>query len=78
MKDHVLTVIKKVRGVKNPHGLKTRMLGNTIAIDVHVEVSTDLRITEAHDIASDVEKNLRKAFGDETFVSVHVDPEGQT
>ncbi len=75
MENNILTAIRGVRGVKNPHGLKTRMLGSNIAIDVHIEVNRDLRVTEGHDIAYNVEMTLKKTFGNETFVSVHVDPE---
>ena len=75
MRNNIITIVKKVGGVKNPHGLKTRMLGNNIAIDIHIEVPGTLKVADGHDIASNVEKTLKKTYGDEIFVSVHVEPE---
>jgi divalent metal cation (Fe/Co/Zn/Cd) transporter len=33
-----------------------------------------LSIVEAHDIATNVEDALRNEFGQETFISVHMEP----
>ncbi len=70
----IFDVVKSVPGVKNPHDMKTRRLGNAIAVDIHIEVDKALNITQAHDVATDVEKKLKKAFGQQTFVSVHIEP----
>lgn len=72
----ITAVVAAVNGTIRPHNLRTRRIGNTVAIDLHVCVAPDLNITEAHGIASNVEKALRKRFGEEAFVSVHIEPEG--
>lgn len=70
----IMEITEKVAGVENSHKLKTRKVGNNIAIDIHIEVGDDLNITEAHNIATSVENRLKSAFGGETHISVHIEP----
>ncbi len=72
--DRILDIIRSVPGVLAPHDLKTRRIGNYIAIDLHIEVDKNLRVTEAHHISTDVEDEIKKEFGEETFISVHIEP----
>ncbi len=70
----ILQAITTIPGVKNPHDLRTRRIGNNVAIDIHIEVDKSLNIVAAHDISSRVEDKIRKIFGNQTFISVHVEP----
>jgi len=72
--NNILQITENVVGVENSHKLKTRKVGNNIAIDIHIEVREDLNITDAHDIATSVEDRLKSAFGNETHISVHIEP----
>jgi cation diffusion facilitator family transporter len=56
------------------HNLRTRRIGNEVAIDLHVRVEPRMTVEEAHGIASGIEERLRRRFGRKTFVSVHVEP----
>lgn len=71
----ITTIVANVNGTIRPHDLRTRRVGNTVAIDLHVCVARDLNIAAAHQIASDVEDSLHKRFGEEAFVSVHIEPD---
>ncbi len=71
----ILKITKSVDGVINPHNLRTRKIGNYIAIDIHIEVDRGLNIVKAHDIADAVETRLKKSYGEDSLVYVHVDPE---
>ncbi len=70
----ILDIIKSVPGAEHPHNLRTRMIGGNAAIDVHIRVAKDLKVGEAHDIATRVEQDLKTSLGEGTFVSVHVEP----
>lgn len=70
----ILEIVKNVPRVIRPHNLKTRKIGNNISIDLHIKVDKLLNIVEAHDICSQVEKELRNEFGKGTFISVHAEP----
>lgn len=75
--DEVMRIIQGTKGVIRPHNLKTRQIGNCIAVDVHIRVRENLSVARGHDIASDVERELRDRFGEETIVSIHVEPQGK-
>lgn len=72
--DEITEVIRSVDGVKGLHNLRTRKIGNAIAIDVHVKMDGDLRLTEAHEIASKIEQAIRNRYGDESLINVHMEP----
>ncbi len=74
LNNKILTIVKMIPGASNPHNLKTRKIGNAKAIDLHIRVKPTLSIVEAHDIATNVEDALRNEFGQETFISVHIEP----
>ena len=63
-----------IRGVSNPHSLKTRKVGNAIAIDLHIDLDPDLRLKDAHAIADVIEHRLKEEFGKDTMVYVHMEP----
>lgn len=71
----LLSAIMDVPGVTNAHNLRTRRIGSSIAVDIHIIVSASLSVKEGHDIATEVERTVRKLHGDDAFVSVHVEPE---
>ena len=74
VENEILSIIGNISGVKHPHNLKTRSIGRNIAIDIHIKVSKDLNIMEAHNISTSVEETLRHRFGKDTVVYVHVEP----
>ena len=72
--EKILKLISATSGVMNPHNLRTRKIGSSIAIDVHIEVRQHASVIKAHDISTEVEQSLKGEFGDGTFVSVHIEP----
>ena len=72
--DEIIQLASEVNGVHDPHELKTRKIGNHIAIDIHIKVKNHLNIEEAHNITIDLERTLRKAYGQETHISIHTEP----
>lgn len=67
--------ILKVDGVKSTHNLRTRKIGEKVLLDVNIEVSPLLTVSEGHEIASWVSKNLIDRFDDIIDVTVHTDVE---
>ena len=60
--------------VSEPHNLRTRRIGNRIAIEVHVRMRGDMSLREAHDIVSDIEHRIKDRFGPATLVTIHMEP----
>ena len=74
VEDQILKLASGVPGVAEPHDLRTRRIGNHYAIELHILMDGDITLKEAHDKASEVEEVLKKQYGEETHVAVHVEP----
>ena len=74
VEDEILKLASEVPGVAEPHDLRTRRIGNHYAIELHILMDGNITLKEAHDKASGVEEVLRKQYGEETHVVVHVEP----
>jgi len=70
----IARIIMNHKGVKNFHNLRTRKIGNAIAADVHIKIDKNHSIESAHDIATDIEKSIRKKFGKESNIVIHTEP----
>ena len=70
----LLDIICSDPAVSHPHNLRTRRIGNRIAIEVHVRMDGDMPLREAHNKASLIERKLRDRFGPQTHVTVHTEP----
>ena len=60
--------------VSEPHNLRTRRIGNRIAIESHVRLDGNMTLNEAHDIVSAIEDRIRERFGHGTIVTIHMEP----
>ena len=74
IEDEILDLVNNTPGVKNPHNLYTRRIGNDIAIEVHIRVDGQATVSEAHKITKDIENKLRTKFGPATHITLHVEP----
>ncbi|WNY28491.1 Manganese efflux system protein MneP [Methanimicrococcus stummii] len=72
--DEIKTIIVDCAGVLNMHSLKTRKLGSSKAIDMHIMVDPDLTVNEAAAIQKEVEKCLKDRFGADTYVIIKIEP----
>ena len=75
VEDEILQLAGSVDGITLPHALRTRRIGNHYAIELHVLMDPDITLREAHDKASEVETLLRRHYGEETHIAVHVEPQ---
>ena len=67
-------IIRSFPQVSEPHNLRTRRIGNRIAIESHVRLDGDMTLNEAHDIVSAIEDQIRERFGHGTIVTIHMEP----
>lgn len=70
----IADIIQTFPGVVEPHNLRTRRIGNRIAIEMHIRMDGTLPLTEAHSCATAIENRLKERFGPQTHVSLHVEP----
>lgn len=70
----IRTLLRSVNGIEGVHQLKTRKIGNRIAIEVHAHMDGKITLEEAHNIASEAEKKIRKKYGRKTHIGIHMEP----
>ena len=70
----ILAIIRSVPDVIDPHNLRTRRIGNRVAIEVHVRMAGSTSLQEAHERASLIESKLRERFGERSHISIHMEP----
>jgi len=71
----IISIAGSVHGVENIHELKTRRNGISYIIDAHIVVDPHISVTEAHNIATEVENALREKYGNETQINIHIEPD---
>lgn len=74
MEQNIISVASSVDGVIDIHGLKTRRNGPSIVMEAHVVVDPSISVVKAHDIATEVEDAVKARFGQETQISIHIEP----
>jgi len=60
--------------VQQPHNLRTRRIGNSIAIEAHVRMDGSLPLLMVHERATAIEHRLKERFGEKTHVTIHMEP----
>ena len=73
----IVDIITSFPAVFEPHNLRTRRIGNRIAIEFHIRMEGDLPLSAAHEQATAIERKLKERFGPETLVTIHMEPKKQ-
>lgn len=74
VREEIEKIISGTAGVLYFHNFRSRYVGKSIAIEVHIKVEKSLSVEVSHNIATAVEVSLRQRFGMDTHVGVHVEP----
>lgn len=72
--EEIVRIIDSEPGVSEPHHLRTRRIGNRIAIDTHIRLDGRMTLSEAHQKATTIEHRLKERFGALTHVTIHMEP----
>lgn len=67
-------IILSFGDVRQPHNLRTRRIGNRIAIEAHVRMDGQLPLAVVHERATTIERKLKERFGNNTHVTLHMEP----
>lgn len=74
IEDKILDIILAYPEVSSPHHLRTRHIGNNIAIEIHIRMDGSMPLKEAHDITKKIEQSLKNEFGPNTHIGIHMEP----
>jgi cation diffusion facilitator family transporter len=76
--DEILSKIKGItsgiKGVKSVHDVKVHYVGPDAFVSMHVNMDKGMRLSEAHEIATRVEEELKKKIDSVYSVLVHTEP----
>lgn len=75
MQAKIEKAVADVDGVKAVHQLRSRLLAGEVYLDLHIQVSPLVSVSEGHFISDQVMKVLHTDFKDIKDVTVHVDSE---
>lgn len=70
----IMTLAEQEAGVSEIHNLRTRRIGNHVAMEMHLRMSGDTSLYIAHQRTCEIEKRLREHFGADTLINIHVEP----
>lgn len=74
----IVSLVTGVPGIMFVHNLRTRRIGNGIAVDLHAKMDGNLTLSEAHDKATAAENAIRRVFGDNSIINIHMEPSSGT
>lgn len=74
--ERIVTIIDSDKRVCGYHKLRTRKSGAHRQVDVHLLVPSDMSLADAHDLAEEIEDQIRSEFANTTVVT-HVEPEDE-
>ena len=70
----IMQIIQSFDDVRQPHNLRTRRIGNRIAVEAHVRMDGRLPLSTVHERATTIERKLKERFGAHTHVTLHMEP----
>lgn len=70
----ILEILCGIPEISEPHKLRTRRVGNRIVVEAHVRMDGDMSLNAAHEAASSAEEAIKGRFGDNSLVTIHMEP----
>jgi cation diffusion facilitator family transporter len=74
VEEEIIEIIQSFPDVQEPHNLRTRRIGNLMAIEAHIRMDGNLSLTVVHERATAIEQKLKERFGQKTHVTLHMEP----
>lgn len=68
-------IIENIEGVQSMHMLRSRRMGESYLVDMHIEVDERLSVSEGHKIAEYVRLKLIESNKNISSALIHIDPE---
>lgn len=74
VEDEITRIAESEPQVSRVHNLRTRRIGNHIAIEMHVRMPGEITLYESHQHAMHIEQKLKEKYGPSTHIGLHVEP----
>jgi cation diffusion facilitator family transporter len=73
----VIDAVNAVDGASNPHRARMRSVAGFWDIDFDIDVDPECTVTQAHDLASQVEEEIKRRLDNVFDIMIHVEPGGE-
>ncbi len=70
----IIKIFDESHGIKDYHQLRMRKVGTKAVIESHILVNENLNINDAHNISIDIEDKIRNLLGEDSIVTIHIEP----
>jgi len=74
----IAEIVLRIGGVEAYHKIRTRGRPDDIYVDLHVQVSPQMQVAEAHKISNAIEEAIKKNIPNITDVIVHIEPKEES
>jgi len=72
----IFEAVDRVPGARNPHRVRSRLVGNGYMIDLDIEADGNISLRQAHALAEAVEQSIKRSVENVYDIVVHVEPAG--
>ncbi len=72
--DEIKSIALKNKAVRQVHGIRTRYIGASLQVDMHVVVDGSITVLEGHNIAGAVKSQVLSEGSDIIDVLIHIEP----
>ncbi len=72
--NEIFESVAKIPGIHNPHNCKVRRMGHQYMIALDLEVDGAISVTEAHEMAHQVERQVKEDIRNVYDILVHIEP----
>ena len=74
MEQQIAELVAEDKALSEMHKLRTRRVGNVCSIEMHLRMPGNVSLYEAHQHSVALEQRLRERFGEDTMVTIHLEP----
>lgn len=71
----ILDIVRHDPMVQDIHSFRTRRIGRTIAIEMHLRLPGSTTLSDAHHHIHDIKRALRRELGQDTYIIIQVEPQ---
>ena len=70
----IIEILLSFNEISSPHHLRTRRIGKSYSIDVHIRMDGAMSLYDAHQITVDIENKLKEELHKDIFINIHMEP----
>lgn len=74
LEEQIVATVKADPLVSDVHNLRTRRIGNSIAMELHFRMPGAMTLYDAHLHATEIERRLHELLGQDSLITLHFEP----